>query len=294
MISNAVVADTRREIFDARQCGLGEGPLWHPLRSELFWVDIPNRKVLSRGESGGSEFAFDEMVSALGWIDFQTLLLASETGLYRLKIGEWSRRLIVEVESDLSGNRSNDGRADPWGGFWIGTMGKKAEKESGSFYRYFGGELRLQLPGITVTNGLCFDRARGIGYCTDSAKRKTWRLPLDKKGWLAGEPELFLDFSDEEITIDGAIVDNDGYMLAAVFDGAAVLRFSPEGKLTHRFDTQTPRATCPAFGGRDYTDLMVTTAAVGLEPADADQTAHGSTLRFAGCVRGSPEPRVRL
>lgn len=282
------------DVFDDRACGLGEGPLWHPEREELFWVDIPAQKVMSNGLDGPREHRFDEMVSALGWIDRGTLLLASESGLYRLDIASWKTELVVPLEADKPANRSNDGRADPWGGFWIGTMGKHAEEGAGSFYRFFEGELRLQVPGITVTNGLCFDRSRGIGYCTDSAERKTWRLPLDNNGWLGAEPELFLDFSAEGTTIDGAIVDNDGHILVAIFDGAAVLRISPEGQVTDRFDTQTPRSTCPAFGGRDYTDLIVTTAAVGLEPTGADRIAHGSTLRFAGCVRGSPEPQVRL
>lgn len=283
-----------REIFDVRPCRLGEGPLWHPARNELYWVDIPSQKVLCRGATASAEVAFDEMVSALGWVDRDTLLLASESGLYRLTIGEWSRELVVGLETDRPDNRSNDGRADPWGGFWIGTMGKNAEKGAGSFYRYYRGEVRRQVPGITVTNGLCFDRARSIGYCTDSASKKTWRMPLDENGWLAGEPELFLDFSAEGTTVDGAVIERDGTMLAAIFDGGAVLRINPGGSIVGRFDTGTPRVTCPAFGGNSFSDLLVTTAAVGLASSPPGEVPHGSTLRFPASVNGTPEPQVML
>ncbi len=282
------------DIYDDRPCRLGEGVLWHPLRDELFWVDIPDRKVMSNGPAGQREHQFDEMVSALGWIDKDTLLLATESGLYKLTIADWATEKLVDIEADQNRTRSNDGRADPWGGFWIGTMSKSAKKGAGSFYRYYKGELRQLITDITVTNGLCFDRERCFGYFTDSAAKTTWRMTLDVDGWPKGEGEIFLDYSAEGTTVDGAIIDKHGHMLAAIFDGAAVQRISPEGTVVETFETQTPRATCPAFGGPDYRDLFVTTAAVGLDEAGQDAIVHGTTLRFAGCVEGTPEPAVIL
>lgn len=282
------------DIFDARICNLGEGPLWHPLREQLFWIDIPNQKLLSAASQEQREHVFDEMISALGWIDRDTLLLASESGLYRLAIADWRRDLICPLEADVPGNRSNDGRADPWGGFWIGTMGKKAEAAAGAFYRFYKGELRCLLPNITVTNGLCFDQARALAYCTDSATKKTWRLRLDGEGWPIAEPELFLDLTAQGLTVDGAVTDGDGFLWCAIFDGGAVIRISPDGDITDRFAIQTPRATCPAFGGTDYRDLFVTTAAIGLDAADGGGVPHGVTLRLPGVGAGKAEPRVIL
>ena len=282
------------DVFDNRTCRLGECPIWHPLRGELFWVDIPDRQVLCAGIEGQREHTFDEMVSALGWIDEATMLLATESGLYKLTIADWSTELICPIEADVPDNRSNDGRADPWGGFWIGTMSKSAEAGAGSFYRYHAGELRLQVPGITVTNGLCFDRSRSIGYCTDSAAKKTWRMALDDNGWLTGEPEVFLDFSAEGTTVDGAVIDRNGNMWCAIFDGGEVLQISPQGEILDRIATQTPRVTCPAFGGTEYRDLIVTSAAIGLTPAEPDSVQHGVTIRFCNIVDGAAEPQVRL
>ena len=55
-------------IFDDRRCTLGEGPLWHPLRKQLFWFDIIGKRLLTRGVEGPQEWHFAEMVSAAGWI----------------------------------------------------------------------------------------------------------------------------------------------------------------------------------------------------------------------------------
>ena len=69
--------------FDARVCQLGEGPLWHPDRQQYFWFDITGRRLLSRTQDEALEWDLPEMASAAGWIDRDTLMIATETGLRR-------------------------------------------------------------------------------------------------------------------------------------------------------------------------------------------------------------------
>ena len=119
-------------VFDDRPCELGEGPLWHPERQQLFWFDIIGKRLMTRDGQEPHSWAFDEHVSAAGWVDRDALLLASETGLWRFDLNTADRSLITPLEADNPVTRSNDGRADPWGGLWIGTMGKEAEPGAGS------------------------------------------------------------------------------------------------------------------------------------------------------------------
>jgi sugar lactone lactonase YvrE len=111
-------------IFDTRACQLGEGPLWHPVREQLFWFDITGRRLLTRKGDSAQEWHFAEMVSAAGWCGPDELFIASETGLFRFDLDSGNRTLLCALEADNTATRSNDGRADPQGGFWIGTMGK--------------------------------------------------------------------------------------------------------------------------------------------------------------------------
>ena len=111
------------QVFDDRSCSLGEGPLWHPLRNQLFWFDIIGKKLLSVDAEGPKSWQFDEFVSAAGWVDIDTLLVASASGLWRFNLTTGDRSLVCHLEHNNAVTRSNDGRADPWGGFWIGTMG---------------------------------------------------------------------------------------------------------------------------------------------------------------------------
>ena len=129
-------------VFDDRPCALGEGPLWHPERKQLFWFDIVGKSLMAQAPDAQISWQFSEHVSAAGWVDRDTLLMASETGLWRFDLANGQKELIVPLEADNPVTRSNDGRADPWGGYWIGTMGKNAEKGAGAIYRFWKGELR--------------------------------------------------------------------------------------------------------------------------------------------------------
>ena len=129
-------------IYDQTPCQLGEGPLWHPTRQELFWFDIMANKLYRRHGDQVQDWQFSENVSAAGWLDADTLLVASAAALLRFDITTGTHEVVQSLEADNPLTRSNDGRADPWGGFWIGTMGRNAEPEAGATYRYFPGALR--------------------------------------------------------------------------------------------------------------------------------------------------------
>jgi len=116
------------DVFDDRACVLGEGPLWHPERQQLFWFDIMAGHLLTKVDGEAQSWAFDELVSAAGWIDHDRLLIASETALYSFDLTTEEQEYIQPLEIGNTVTRSNDGRADPWGGFWIGTMGKCASR----------------------------------------------------------------------------------------------------------------------------------------------------------------------
>ena len=89
--------------------------------------------------------------------------------------------------------RSNDGRADPWGGFWIGTMGLKAEKEAGSIYRFYQGQLNRLHQELTIPNSICFSPDRKFVYFADTRQEKILEQDLDQiHGWPINEPIYLL------------------------------------------------------------------------------------------------------
>lgn len=279
------------EVFDAHQCQLGEGPLWHPKRQELFWFDILAKELRTKERV----WQFDEHVSAAGWVDHDTLLVASATSLSRFDIQSGLSEEIVPLEADNPVTRSNDGRADPWGGFWIGTMGLNAEEGAGAIYRFHKGELRVIAADITISNAICFSPDRSRAYYTDTADGRILMVALDDDGWPSQEPRVFVDVSGEDFGADGAVVDADGNLWNAQWGASRVACYDPDGQFVRAVDIPAKHATCPAFGGSDFTTLYCTSATTGLAPPVADQSPEqGQTFAISDVARGQQEHRVIL
>ncbi len=261
------------EVFSTTACALGEGAFWHPTRQQLFWFDILGMRLYT--VEGGEErfWEFDECVSAMGWIDSDRFILASASGLWEFDIATGEQSFLASLEADNPVTRSNDGRADPWGGFWIGTMGYNAEPGAGAIYRYYQGSLRRLVANVTISNAICFAPDRSCAYYTDTAKGKIMRQALDADdGWPVGKPDLFLDLSAEDFGADGAVVDANGNLWNAQWGASRVACYSPDGVLLQEIAVPTPQVSCPAFGGAGLMTLFITTAADGDLPEPAGQT----------------------
>lgn len=255
-------------IFDNTQCQLGEGPLWHPTRGQLFWFDILGHRLHTTGQS----WQFDTFVSAAGWIDHDTLMIASARALHSFDITTGKHSEICGLEADNTVTRSNDGRADPQGGFWIGTMGINAEDGAGAIHRYYRGELRQLFAPITISNAICFAPNGKTAYFTDTPTQKIMRVGLDDDGWPTGTPTLHIDLSATNFRPDGAVVDADGNLWNAQWGNGRVAGYGPDGTFIESFNFPAGQTTCPAFGGSDLSTLYCTSAAIKLDGPDQGKT----------------------
>lgn len=276
-------------LYDPRVCQLGEGPLWHPERVQLFWFDIIGKRLLSRDASGLLEWQFDEHVSAAGWVDHDRLVIASETALLLFDLATGRRDDLVPLEADDRMTRSNDGRADPWGGFWIGTMGKRAEPVAGAIYRYFEGRLEKVARHVTIPNAICFSPDRQFAYFADTAERQILRQALGPEGWPDGEAEVFIDLREEALNPDGAVVDAEGCLWNAQWGAYRVARYAPDGQFLSSVSFPAAQVSCPAFGGSDLQTLYVTTATEDLDQVGSED---GATLMARPGIKGRAEYRV--
>lgn len=278
-------------IHDDTNCLLGEGPLWHPERGELFWFDILARKLHTKGR----HWTFDTYATAAGWVDHDTLLVATARDFRLLTLSTGAQQHVAALESDNPLTRSNDGRIDPWGGFWIGTMGIQEQNPIGAIYRLYKGELRTLYPGIAIPNSICFAPDGTTAYFTDTATQQVMRQRLDAHGWPKGDPTLHVDLRGTGLWPDGAVVDAGGNLWLALWGAARVAVFNPEGQEIASLPFPAAQTTCPAFGDEDLSTLYVTSAAVGLsQPHVADHPASGQTFVLPTGTKGQKEHRAVL
>jgi sugar lactone lactonase YvrE len=277
-------------IYDQRLCELGEGPLWHPIREQLFWFDVLNRTLHSQTQS----WSFPHYVSAAGWIGADELLIASETGLCRFNLATGESQTVAAAGTPAT--RSNDGRADRQGGFWFGTMGKKAEPGAGAIWRWYNGELRQLFPGVTIPNAICFTPDGRAAHFADTDTGKVMKVALDADGWPKGTPQLWLDLQPEGLNPDGAVIDAEGLFWNAQWGAGRVAAYAPDGSFVREVTVPgAPQSSCPAFGGADLTTLYVTTALEGMSASDRQKhPGSGQVFAFEGIARGLPEPQVRI
>lgn len=271
--------------LNAIRCDLGEGAFWHPSRGEFFWFDITARKLHSQSR----EWQFAHMVSAAGWMDRETLIIASEVALFTFNIETGARTELCALEADNPITRSNDGRADPQGGFWIGTMGKAAEPGAGSIWRWHRGETRRLYAGLTIPNGIAFAPDGRSACFTDTVTRQVMRVALNGAGWPMGAPVAWLDLSAEGLNPDGAVIDAEGRYWVAQWGAGRVAAYAPDGTLSQVVAVPAAHASCPAFGGAGLSDLYCTSARQGLDrPGPLD----GATFVLEGVAKGQAEPQV--
>ncbi|MGO4712948.1 SMP-30/gluconolactonase/LRE family protein [Bradyrhizobium sp. 2TAF24] len=289
--------DVPATILCDTRCHLGEGPTYDAASDTAWWFDILERRLFETRLAARQTTIHElpVMVSALAVIDEGHHLLAADDGLYvrSLRDGRLSRYLPLEADNPAT--RSNDARVHPSGTFWIGTMGRGAERGAGAIYALHNGELTRLFADISIPNAICFAPDGATAYFADTRANVLCRVLLDPATGLpvAAPSELYVHGGTGDL--DGAVVDNEGVIWNARWGGGCVDAYSPDGVRLRSVRVPAQLASCPAFVGADLSRLLVTSAWQGMDAAArAADPDHGRTFVLDVGVRGRAEPRVRL
>ncbi len=247
---------------------LGECCRWDEVRSELSWVNVdageffratadgPAIDIVARYDLGPLASAVAPMEDRKdGWIVArgQSIVALSESGeITPLAEPEARNRGLV---------RTNDGTADPWGRFWIGSMAFDYEPGRASLYRYHESTGTQTIrPDVTISNGIGWSPDERTMYYVDSAPGTITRFDVDQHGDITN-PRVFAQFDvAAEGAPDGLCVDSEGALWVAVWGGYEVRRYAPTGEQVGRVRVDTAQPSCCALGGANATTLYVTTA----------------------------------
>lgn len=272
---------------------LGESPVWDAESNCLYWVDIRSRLV-QRWNPALDERRQWEVAETVGSLALRSsggLLVALRSGLASLDTSDGRCTWLARLHADRPELRLNDGKCDPAGSFWVGSMNDRTRVPDGSLYR-FDAAHRLQevLSGITVPNSLCWAPDGGTMYFSDSHARVIWAFAVQDGGEL-GARRVFATIEPPAVP-DGATVDRDGFVWCALYHGWSIARFAPDGRLDRTIALPVGQPTSCAFGGPSFDTLYITSARQNLDPAALnEQPLAGAVLAFDPGVRGSVEPR---
>ena len=296
-VSDALMEEVPISVLSAERCHLGEGPTYDVATDTAWWFDIRERRLFEHrfADERTIVHALPKMASALARIDAARQLILTADGLYVRQVDSGRMELFAALEADNSATRSNDARVHPSGTFWLGTMGLRAEQGAGAIYALHRGRITRLYPDITIPNAICFSPAGDIGYFADTATNLLYRVPLDPStGLPIGEPAVLIRHEGVG-GIDGAVVDADGMIWNARWGGGCIDVYDPAGRRLRTLRVPAKQSSCPAFVGRDFSRVLVTSAWQDMDEAQrAADPEHGKTFLLDASARGRAEPDVKL
>ena len=274
---------------------LGESPFWHPGEQRLYWVDINGRQIWRLDPASGSSqswampsepgcIAPARAASSTAATSTNGLVIALRDGIYHASQWGGSLRCLARAIHDPAVTRFNDGKADPLGRFWVGTISEPrdaAEAQLFSLDARLPGPCRLQLQAgnATVANGLAWSPDARLIYWTDTTRHtiRAWDWQA-ATGSMANQ-RTFKDWPGKPAAWqpgeagyggrpDGAAVDVRGNYWVAMFEGGRVLQISPAGEVLADIGVPARCPTMPCFGGADLKTLYLTTARHGRPSAE--------------------------
>ncbi|RZJ45245.1 MAG: SMP-30/gluconolactonase/LRE family protein [Brevundimonas sp.] len=285
----------------SHRCLLGESPLWHPLEQCLYAVDIPGRQVLRwrEGEDKPDVWPQDAEPGCIAARAGGGLLVARRDGLWSLDTASGEQRLVAAPPYDPARLRFNDGKVDPAGRLWVGSISDAREPEA-ALYRFDGGAFAALVPGLTTSNGLAWSQDGRRIHWSDTKAHRVYAADFDPATGELTAPRVFAEFNARTPgepyggRPDGAAMDADGFYWAAMFEGSSLVRISPAGEIVQRLVLPVTCPTMPTFGGADLRTLFITTAR---EKRPADELAReplaGAVLQLRVDVPGLPATLTR-
>ncbi|MDL5201407.1 SMP-30/gluconolactonase/LRE family protein [Streptomyces sp. ALI-76-A] len=273
------------EVAVRAEATLGEGPTWDPATGRLIWIDILGCRIHTYDPVSGRRTSrtTEQHVGAVKPRAGGGLVLNLRDGVGLVDPDDTFRWLHHEP---VPGRRANDAAVAADGSLWAGTMRYDEAPGGGTLSRITGdGTVEVVLDDVAVSNGTGWSPDGRLMYYVDSPTRR-----VDVFDFVDGrvrDRRPLVEIEDGAGFPDGLTVDADGCVWVALWDGAAVRRYTPGGELDRVIELPSPRVTACAFGGTDLTDLYITTARVGLT---APHPAAGSLLVVPDAGKGLPQP----
>lgn len=272
------------EVAVRAEAELGEAPTWDHASGTLLWVDVLGNEVHRYNPSRDDDAVLEvpQHVGAAKPRSRGGLVLNLRDGVALIDRDGVKTWLVYWARD---GVRGNDAAVDPAGRLWAGTM--RYDEDPGGWLARVepNGDAKVVLDEVSVSNGIGWSPDATLMYYVDSAERRIDVLDYDRE---TGEATNRRPLAEVPRGLpDGLTVDASGAIWVALWGGAALHRYTPDGVLDREVELPVGQPTACCFGGPDFTDLYVTTARVGLTEGALSELA-GSVLVLPGVGEGLP------
>jgi sugar lactone lactonase YvrE len=273
---------------------LGEAPVWSIREQAIYWVDL-KLGMVHRWQPATKSKQVYNLGFAIGCLGLRKkggLVMGTKNG-FMFWDAQSGATPIANPIADEPGMRFNDGRIDPRGRFFAGTMhNTDTSLQMGNLYRLDpDGTVHVVDTNLLVPNGIGWSLDHKIMYFTDSPRRIIYSFDYDEATGAIANKRPFITVADTDGVPDGMTVDSEGGIWSAHWGAWKVTRYDPAGKVERVITMPVERPTSFAFGGKDLDALYITSAALNATAEDrAKQPFAGDLFVVYPGVKGQPEP----
>ena len=276
---------------------LGEGTLWVKSLNSIFFVDIKKKKIFILNTKNHKKkiIKVNKEIGFLSQVKKSIFILGlkGELRIVDLKTKKKIKSIIVEKDKPL--NRLNDGKTDPRGRLWFGSMDNLERNiESGSLYCLDNNfKLTKVDSNYMITNGPAFIDAKNF-FHTDSRKKIIYKIKIDNNLNIKRK-KIFKKFSKFDGSPDGMTIDKLKNLWVCHFGGACISVFNKKGKKIHKIDLPAKNVTNCTFGGKNNTDLFISTARKSMNKTDLQKFKFsGSLFKVKTNIKGKATRPFKL
>ncbi|MCM2675351.1 SMP-30/gluconolactonase/LRE family protein [Alkalicoccobacillus plakortidis] len=265
----------KAEIVWNTKAQLGEGPFWDEKKQVLHWVDIDGCKLntYSPKENENKQLSFGQQVTAVVKRKKGGFVLAMRDGMYLFDADRLEK--VASPEKEVSHHRFNDGKCDPAGRFWAGTMVTEGQEKDAALYRLNTDYSCQKVIGdVQISNGLAWDLSHELMYYIDTLTQQVVSYHYNLDSGEITNRDVVYTFEETDGFPDGMTIDQEGMLWVAMYNGWQVIQLNPFTKeKIAAVQVDAKCVTSCAFGGEDYQTLYITSASSGDE-----KDKHGGAL----------------
>ena len=270
---------------------LGEGAIWNYKTSELYWIDI-EKKTLNIYNPKTKINNSINMPSRIGTVVPFTdneVVSALEDGVYKTNLKTGASTLFVDMKQALTDNRLNDGKCDPSGRFWVGSMHLEQIEGRAKLYSINNeGELNMKIDSVTISNGIVWTADKTKMYYIDTPTSEIKVYDFDNATGKISNGKVAVKIAEDLGFPDGMTIDENDMLWVGMWNGNAVIQFNPiTGKVIQKIEVPAHNITSCAFGGPDLKTLYITSARVDMTDEELQQyPLAGSVFKVTPGVKG--------
>ena len=262
---------------------LGEGPVWDAANHTILWVDIMGCAIHALDMKSNSFLSIStpSMIGSFALCTDGNILAAMQDGFIFIDRITGAVSPLSDPEAAFPDNRFNDGKTDPAGRFWAGSMSLSGEKGTGNLYMVDQQlNVKKQIENVSISNGLCWSLDQRFFYYIDTPTMEVVCYDYDNQTGEITNKTTVITIPAKEGYPDGMTIDSEGMLWIAHWEGWQVARWDPStGNKIDSIHLPVSLVTSICFGGENMDDMFITSARVGLTDEQlAEEPLAGSSF----------------